>query len=290
MRTCDGTCRLLAERLRHIPHADIYRTEYDFSVLSFRESGVLVTYMSLVGKVALVTGGSRGLGAASVRRLAASGADVAIAYLQSEAKAAAIAEDVRSLGGRAAVFQADLADRGQAVNMVDAVAAEFGHIDVLVNSAGIFLPGPLGSLSAADIDRQWAVNVHGLVAATGQALKYMPDGGRIINVGSVAGERAYAAGFGDYSATKAAVSMYGRSWAHELAPRGITVNTVVVAFAETDMVIPPDSDLGKQILAALPFHRYSTPEEVAATVAFLASPEASYMTGGDIRVDGGWNA
>jgi 3-oxoacyl-[acyl-carrier protein] reductase len=249
-----------------------------------------VTDTSLAGKVALVTGGSRGLGAASAQRLAASGADVAIAYLQSEAKAAAIAEDVRSLGVRAEAFQADLADRDQAVSLVDAVADEFGHIDVLVNSAGIFLPGPIGALPAADADRQWAVNVRGLVAVTGQALKYMPDGGRVINVGSVAGERAYAAGFGDYSATKAAVSMYGRSWAHELAPRGITVNTVVVAFAETDMVIPSDSDLGKQILAGLPFHRYADPEEVAEAVAFLASPAASYMTGGDIRVDGGWNA
>lgn len=244
----------------------------------------------LRGKVALVTGGSRGLGAACARRLAASGADVAIAYLQSEAKAKAVAEDVRHLGVRAELFQADLADRDQAVSLVDAVADEFDRIDVLVNSAGIFLPGPIGALPATDVDRQWAVNVRGLATVTGQALKCMPDGGRVINVGSVAGERAYAAGFGDYSATKAAVSMYGRSWAHELAPRRITVNTVVVAFAETDMVIPAESDLGKQILAGLPFHRYAMPEEVAEAVAFLASPAASYMTGGDIRVDGGWNA
>ena len=249
-----------------------------------------MTDMDLRGKVALVTGSSRGLGAACARRLAACGADVAIAYLQSEAKAKAIAEDVRAAGARAAVFQADLGNREQAVSLVDAVAAEFGHIDVLVNGAGIFLPGPIGALSAADVDRLWAVNVHGLVAATGQVLKHMPDGGRIINVGSAGGERAGGAGFGDYSATKAAVSMYGRSWAHELAPRGITVNTVLVSFAETDMVIPADSDLGKQVLAGLPFHRYAKPEEVAAAVAFLASPAASYMTGGDIRVDGGWNA
>lgn len=249
-----------------------------------------MTDIDLRDKVALVTGGSRGLGAATARRLAASGADVAIAYLQSEAMAAAIAEDAQRLGVRAAVFQADLADRGQAANLADAVAAEFGRIDVLVNSAGIFLPGPIGSLPAEDVDRQWAVNVRGLAATTGQALKYMPDGGRIINLGSIAGERAYMAGFGDYSATKAAVSMYGRSWAHELAPRKITVNTLVVSFAETDMGIPPETEIGQQILAALPLHRYAAPEEVAAAVAFLASPAASYMTGGDIRVDGGWNA
>lgn len=249
-----------------------------------------MTDTSLGGKVALVTGGSRGLGAASARRLAASGADVAVAYVQSEAKAAAVAEDLWRLGVHAAIFQADLGNRDQAVNMVDAVAAEFGHIDVLVNSAGIFLNGPIGALSTADVDRQWAVNVHGLVATTGQALKHMPDGGRIINVGSVVGERAYMAGFGDYSATKAAVSMYGRSWAHELAPRAITVNTVIVSFAVTDMVIPPRSDLGKQVLGALPLHRYAEPEEVAAAVAFLANPAASYVTGSELRVDGGWNA
>ena len=131
-----------------------------------------MTDMDLQGKVALVTGGSRGLGAACARRLAVCGADVAIAYLQSEAKAKAIAEDVRASGVRAAVFQADLGDRDQAVTMVDAVAAEFGHIDVLVNSAGIFLPGTIGALSAADADRLWAVNVHGLVATTGQAVNH----------------------------------------------------------------------------------------------------------------------
>jgi 3-oxoacyl-[acyl-carrier protein] reductase len=246
--------------------------------------------INLRGKVALVTGGSRGLGAAAARRLAASGADIAIAYAQSEVRAKAVAGEARDLGARAFIFQADLGSRDQAAIMVDAAAAEFGRIDILVNSAGVFLTGLMGSLSAADSDRQWAVNVHGLVATTAQALKYMPDGGRIINVGSVAGERAYAAGFGDYSATKAAVSIYARSWAHELAPRAITVNTVLASFAATDMVIPPETDLGRQVLAGLPFHRYAKPEEVAAAITFLASPAASYMTGGDIRVDGGWNA
>jgi 3-oxoacyl-[acyl-carrier protein] reductase len=118
----------------------------------------------------------------------------------------------------------------------------------------------------------------------------MPDGGRVINLGSVAGERATVAGLADYSAGKAAVSMYARSWARELAPRGITVNAVVAAFAETDMGIPQDSEMGKWALATLPLHRYARPEEVAAAVTFLASPEASYMSGGDIRVDGAWNA
>jgi 3-oxoacyl-[acyl-carrier protein] reductase len=191
---------------------------------------------------------------------------------------------------RAALFRADQADRNQTIAMVDAVTAEFGHIDVLVNSAGIFRGGPMGSMSAADTTLLWATNVHGLVVTTEQAVKHMPDGGRIINLGSIVGERAWIAGFADYSAAKAAVSMYGRSWAHELAPRGITVNTVVSAFADTDMGIPKDSDLDKMALAQLPYGRYVRPDEVAAAVTFLASPEASYMTGGDIRIDGGWNA
>ena len=237
-----------------------------------------MTDVNLRGKVAPVTGGSRGLGAACARRLAAAGADVAIAYRQSADKAAAVATEVDAFGVRASVFQAE--------GLADAVAAQFGRIDVLVNSAGVFTGGPMGSVPAAEIALLWAVNVHGMVATTERALKHMPNGGRIINIGSVAGERAAGAGFAHYSASKAAASMYGRSWARELGPRNITVNTVVVSYAETDMVIPQESDPGKRILAVLPCHRYATPDEVAAVVAFVASPQASYMTG----VDGGWNA
>lgn len=245
---------------------------------------------NLRGRVALVTGGSRGLGAASARRLAAAGADIAIAYERSADQAAAVADEARALGAKVEVFQVDLADRGQAANLVDEVAARFERIDVLVNSAGIFVGGPIGSMSDADVERMWAINVHGLVATTERALKYMPDGGRIINIGSAAAERASGPGFSHYGATKAAVSMYGRSWAHELGPRGITVNTIVVSFARTDMVIPAESPLGQRILELLPMHRYADPEEVATTVAFLAGPDASYLTGSDIHVDGGWSA
>jgi 3-oxoacyl-[acyl-carrier protein] reductase len=242
----------------------------------------------LCGKIALVTGASRGIGAASARRLASAGADVAIAYLQSGARAKAVAEEVRGLGVRAEVFQADLGNREQATGLVNRAAGTFGRIDILVNSAAVFWPAPMGGLSAADYDRQWSINVHGLTATTTQALRHMPDGGRIINIGSVVSQRAYSAGFGDYSATKAAVSIYGRSWAHELAPRGITVNSVVVGVEETDLVIPKESDLGKKVLSEIPFHRYATPEDVAAAVGFLAGPAAAYLTGNDLRVDGGW--
>lgn len=244
----------------------------------------------LAGKTALVTGGSRGIGAAAARRLAAEGADVAVAYVQSKDKAEAVVAELKAFGVRAAAFQADQGRRDEVVRMVGEVAEQFGRIDIVVNSAGIFLVGPLGALPPGDVARMWAVNVQGTVTTTQEAVKHMPDGGRVINLGSVVGERAHAAGFADYTATKAAVASYARSWAHELAPRNITANTVVVSFSDTDMVIPQESDLGKAIIEALPFHRYSSPDEVAALISFLASPDASYMTGGDIRVDGGWNA
>jgi 3-oxoacyl-[acyl-carrier protein] reductase len=244
----------------------------------------------LHGKLALVTGGSRGIGAACARRLATQGADVAISYVKSSDKAATVVDELTSLGVQAAAFQADQAHHDEVVRMVGEVAERFGHIDILVSSAGVFFPGPMGSLSSEEVAYQWAVNVQGVVTTTQESVDYMPDGGRIINIGSVAGERACMSGVGDYSATKAAVSIYSRSWAHELAPRSITVNTILAGFAQTDMVIPADSETGQVIHNILPFHRYATPEEIAAPVAFLASPAASYMTGGDIRVDGGWNA
>ncbi|NMO54676.1 SDR family oxidoreductase [Actinoplanes sp. TBRC 11911] len=247
-----------------------------------------MTEKNLSGKIALVTGGSRGLGAAAARRLASAGADVAIAYEKAAGKAAAV---VAQLGAKAMAIQADQGSPEDVTNLVASVVERFGRIDILVNSAGIFLGGgPMGSLTRADTERLWGVNVHGVVNTTVQAVAHMPEGGRVISIATVTGKRAYAAGFGDYSATKAALSLYGRSWAHELAPRKITVNTVVSAFAETDMGIPQDSALGRTLLARTPFHRYAKPEEVAAAIGFLAGPDASYITGADIDVDGGWNA
>ncbi|WP_431953377.1 SDR family NAD(P)-dependent oxidoreductase [Actinacidiphila sp. bgisy167] len=244
----------------------------------------------LAGRTALVTGGSRGLGAAAARRLAREGADVAITYVHAKDKAEAVVDELKGLGVRAAAFQADQGKPDEVIGMVGRVAERFGRIDILVNNAGVFVTGPIGALSLDDITRQWAVNVRGMVAATLEAIKYMPDGGRIVNLGSVNGERSAAAGLGDYAATKAAVAAYTRSWAHDLAPRKITVNTVLPGPSDTDMGIPQESDLGTFVLGLLPYHRYASPDEVAAVIAFLAGPDASYTTGGEIRVDGGWNA
>lgn len=249
-----------------------------------------MSHEGLRGKIALVTGGSRGLGAASARRLASAGADVAVAYVRSAEKVAAVVDDIKDLGVRCAAFRADQADFAETTGMVEQVVDYFGHIDILVNSAGVFAGGPMGSIPPQDMARLWNTNVHGLVVTTQAAVSHMPDGGRIINFSSIVGERAYCAGFADYGASKAALSMYSRSWAHELAPRHITVNTLIIAFSDTDMGIPKESELGQTVLKGLPFHRYATPAEVAGTVAFLASAEASYITGANIRVDGGWNA
>ncbi|MFC0542220.1 SDR family NAD(P)-dependent oxidoreductase [Kutzneria chonburiensis] len=249
-----------------------------------------MTDKALVGKVALVTGGSRGLGAATVRRLAAAGADVAITFHQRKDKAANVVADARAAGVRAEHYQADQGVRSEVEAMVAQVAADFGKIDIVISPAGIFTGGPMGTVPVADVERLWAVNVHGVVATTQAALAHMPDGGRIVLFGSVAGKRAGSAGFADYSASKAALAMYARSWAHELAPRRITANTVVPGWAMTDMAMPPDSDLGRQALAQIPLHRYAEAEEVADAVAYLVGPGASYVTGAEIVVDGGWNA
>lgn len=249
-----------------------------------------MTEKNLQNKFALVTGGSRGLGAASARRLAAAGAHVAISYQSSADKAQAVVKELEGLGVTAIAIQADQGRREDVVRLVAEVVERFGRIDILVNNAGISFAGMMGSLTAEETERLWAVNVYGVVTTTSEAVAHMPDGGRIITMGSNAAQRAAVAGLGDYAATKAALSMYGRSWAQELAPRKITVNTVVAGATQTDMVIPQDSDQGRMLLALTPFHRYAVPEEVAAVVGFLASPEASYITGTDTNVDGGWNA
>jgi len=245
----------------------------------------------LNGKVALVTGGSRGIGAAIAKALADDGADVAISYAASADKADAVVKELRKKGVRAEAFRADQANTKEVEGLVEAVVKRFGRLDILVNNAGVFASGPVHDRAnnLAELERLFAVNVGGVATAVRTAAPLMPDGGRIISIGSVAGDTSPWPGIADYSATKGAVAAYTRGWARDLGPRGITVNNVQPGPIDTDMA-PQDGDVADGLKARTVFGRYGKPEEVAAAVAFLASPKAAYIIGTTLNVDGGYNA
>ena len=248
-------------------------------------------FKKLTGKVALVTGGSRGIGAATARALADDGANVAISYAASADKADALVREFEGKGVRAAAFKADQGDPAQVQGLVNAVVKRFGRLDILVNNAGVFVTGAVGDPSndVAKFDRQFAVNVGGVAAAVRAAAKVMSEGSRIISVGSILGARVPFPGLADYSATKAAVAVYTKGWARDLGPKGITVNAVQPGPIDTDMN-PADGDFAAVAKAATALGRYGRPEEVAAAIVFLASPGASYITGTTLDIDGGMNA
>lgn len=245
---------------------------------------------TLMGKVALVTGGSRGIGAATARAFAEEGADVAISYTDpaSTTKAEAIVSELRRKGVRTALFQADQADPVQVTGLIEQVVEEFGHLDILVNNAGILVLGNVDDpeRDEARFARLMAVNLVGVATAVQAAARVMGEGGRIISVGSWFASQVGIAGLADYSATKAAIAGYTRGWARDLGPRGITVNVVQPGAIETDMN-PVGNLLMASLVPTIALGRYGQPEEVAATIVFLASPAASYITGATLTIDGG---
>lgn len=243
----------------------------------------------LANKRALVTGGSRGIGAAIVRRLAGEGAHVALTYVSNPAKADETVQAARAFGVKALAVQADSADAAAVVAAVEKTVSELGGIDILVNSAGIAVIAPLDDYRLEDLDHTLAVNVRAVFVATQAAVKHMQPGGRIINIGSCNAERMPFAGGGVYAMSKAALVGLVKGLARDLGPRGITINNVQPGPVDTDMN-PATSDFAKMLIQLMALPRYGTGDEIASLVAYLASSEAGYVTGASLTIDGGFTA
>ena len=243
----------------------------------------------LEGKIALITGGSRGIGAAIAKRLAADGANVAITYTKGADAAVSVVKGIERAGGRAIAIRADSADADATKAAVEQTVAAFGQLDVLVNNAGTAIPKSFEETTLEELDRLIDVNIRGTLVATQAALKHMKSGARIIMIGSSVGERVMVPGLVPYSATKGAVKMFSQGLSREVGSRGITVNNVQPGPIDTDLN-PAAGEWAVPQKAATALDRYGHVEEVAALVAFVAGPEASYITGANLTVDGGTNA
>src|SRR6202521_918639 len=243
----------------------------------------------LAKKVAVVTGGSRGIGAAIAKRLAADGASVAITYAKDGSAASAVVKAIQRDGGNAIAVLADAADAKAVSAAVEKTVATFGRLDVLVNNAGTAIPKTFEDTTLEEMNRVIDINLRGTMAATQAALKHMKSGGRIISIGSAVGERVAAPGLVAYAGTKGAVKMFTQALAREIGSRGITVNNVQPGPIDTELN-PASGDWAVPQKAATALNRYGHVDEIAAMVSFVAGSEASYVTGANLTVDGGMNA
>jgi 3-oxoacyl-[acyl-carrier protein] reductase len=243
----------------------------------------------LEGKIALITGGSRGIGAAIAKRLATDGAKVAITYAKGADAAAAVVKEIERDGGKAIAIQADATDTDAGKAAVEKTVATFGRLDVLVNNAGTAIPKTFEETTIEEMDRVLDINVRGVFIATQAALKHMKSGGRVIMIGSSVGERVLVPGLVAYSATKGAVKIFTQALSREVANRNITVNNVQPGPIDTELN-PAASEWAVPQKAATALARFGHVDEVAALVTFIAGPESSYITGANLTVDGGMNA
>jgi 3-oxoacyl-[acyl-carrier protein] reductase len=245
--------------------------------------------LPLANKRALVTGGSRGIGAAIVRRLARDGAHVALTYVSRADQADETVKAARSAGVKAIAIQADSADPKAVAAAVERTVAELGGIDILVNNAGIATIAPIDQFRLEDFDRTFAVNVRAVWVATQAAVAHMKPGGRVINIGSCNAERMPFAGGGVYAMSKAALVGLVKGLSRDLGPRGITINNIAAGPIDTDMN-PASTEFAGSLRALMALPRYGTGDEIAAMVAYLASPEAGFVTGASLPIDGGFTA
>lgn len=243
----------------------------------------------LAGKAAFIHGGSRGIGAATARRLAREGASVAIGFAASAIAAEALVEEIKASGGHAIALKADATDAAGLARAIDEAASRFGRLDILVNSAGVLAMAPLESFTLEDFDRTVTVNIRSVFVASQAAARHMKEGGRIINIGSTNAQRMPFAGGAPYAMSKSALVGLVKGLARDLGPRGITVNNVAPGPVDTDMN-PEAGEFAPALHGLMAIARHGKADEIAGMVAYLAGPEAGFVTGADLLIDGGFAA